>query len=496
MRGKIMPLYTDSTAVLGMLKKMSGQTAFIPLLKEMHVLMLRLNIRLRPFYIWTGDNVLSDTLSRGPSAKGEFERALDGWKDSTKISLDKDDWQFSPEEVSELDEEFGPFVVDATSDVTGSNEHFTRFWSMNDDCRLHDWAGLNIFCNLPFSIMLSILLHFLRCKLKSPLGTTYAFAAKTRATYASHVRAWVTFCCYFEAPILPATDLSLSQFLVFQSKTCSPASLQGYTAGIRSFHLDNGFPWIHVSARPIVHRTMMGLKRLFGQPSTPKMAISTEHLLAMRKFLDFSKKNDAHFWAACCTAFFGCFRKDNITTEKSGSFNASANLCRGDLLPEGGFARSLSSTWWVRVRHSKTNQTHSRVNLVPLIAQPGSPLCPVASLVVAFACNPNAVPQSPAFCSFDAGGNASPLTHGTFVRRLKELISLIGLDPTKFSGHSFRRGAATLAFSLTGSHELIMSLGDWRSNSYLGYRQVSDQSRCVLPRLMAASATRTVSRAV
>jgi hypothetical protein len=73
MRGQIMPLFTDSTAVLGMLKNMSGQTAFIPLLKEMHVLMLRLNIRLRPFYIWTGDNVLSDTLSRGPSAKAEFE---------------------------------------------------------------------------------------------------------------------------------------------------------------------------------------------------------------------------------------------------------------------------------------------------------------------------------------------------------------------------------------------------------------------------------------
>jgi hypothetical protein len=57
------------------------------------------------------------------------------------------------------------------------------------------------------------------------------------------------------------------------------------------------------------------------------------------------------------------------------------------------------------------------------------------------------------------------------------------------------RGAATLAFSLTGNHELIMGLGDWRSNAYLGYREISDQSRCVLPRLMAASATDTVSRA-
>jgi hypothetical protein len=82
-----------------------------------------------------------------------------------------------------------------------------------------------------------------------------------------------------------------------------------------------------------------------------------------------------------------------------------------------------------------------------------------------------------------------------FVRRLKELISLIGLDPNAFSGHSFGRGAATLVFSLTGNHELIMGLGDWRSNAYLGYRQISDQSRCVLPRLMAASATDTVSRA-
>jgi hypothetical protein len=183
MRGQIMPLFTDSTAVLGMLKNMSGQTAFIPLLKEMHVLMLRLNIRLRPFYIWTWDNVLSDTLSRGPSAKADFEEALDEWEYSNVISSDKDDWQFSPEEVSELDLEVGPFVVDASSDETGSNAHFAKFWSKENDCRSHDWAGRNIFCNLPFSIMLSILLHFLRCKIRSPLGTTATFVVPAWLTH-------------------------------------------------------------------------------------------------------------------------------------------------------------------------------------------------------------------------------------------------------------------------------------------------------------------------
>jgi hypothetical protein len=78
-------------------------------------------------------------------------------------------------EVDQLDKEFGPFEIDATSDETGSNAHFAKFWHAKDDCRTHDWAGLNVFCNLPFSIMLSIILHFIKSKLRSPLGTSATF---------------------------------------------------------------------------------------------------------------------------------------------------------------------------------------------------------------------------------------------------------------------------------------------------------------------------------
>ena len=47
--------------------------------------------------------------------------------------------------------------------------------------------------------------------------------------------------------------------------------------------------------------------------------------MAMRGHLDFSKPADVMWWAAALTAFFGCFRKDNVTVDKESSFNSSAN---------------------------------------------------------------------------------------------------------------------------------------------------------------------------
>ena len=138
-------------------------------------MMIRKNIRFRAFYVDTKANDLADPLSRGPIQQANFNRALDSWRNSRHISTDQDDWQFSPIEVSQLDDEFGPFEIDATSDETGSNAHFAKFWHAKDDCRSHNWAGLNVFSNLPFSIMLSILLHFIKSKLKSPLGTSATF---------------------------------------------------------------------------------------------------------------------------------------------------------------------------------------------------------------------------------------------------------------------------------------------------------------------------------
>ena len=129
-------------------------------------------------------------------------------------------------------------------------------------------------------------------------------------------------------------------------------------SGIRSFHIDNGYYWPHVSSRPIVHRTMRGLKRVFGAGPKQQFDITLEILMAMRGHLDFSNPADVMWWAAALTAFFGCFRKDNVTVDKESSFNSSANLSRGDFAPhKGSWANVFEGPLWVRVRRSKTNQS-------------------------------------------------------------------------------------------------------------------------------------------
>ena len=57
--------------------------------------------------------------------------------------------------------------------------------------------------------------------------------------------------------------------------------------------------------------------------------------------------------------------------------------------------------------------------------------------------------------------------------RLKALLNAIGLDPEKWSGHSFRRGGASLLFRLGVDPLTIQACGDWSSDTFLRYLEVN-----------------------
>ena len=48
----------------------------------------------------------------------------------------------------------------------------------------------------------------------------------------------------------------------------------------------------------------------------------------------------------------------------------------------------------------------------------------------------------------------------------------IGLDPTSYAGHSFRRGGASFAFQSGILVGMIKLLGDWKSDAVLLYLTV------------------------
>ena len=49
------------------------------------------------------------------------------------------------------------------------------------------------------------------------------------------------------------------------------------------------------------------------------------------------------------------------------------------------------------------------------------------------------------------------------------MLQEVGVDSSKYSGHSFRIGAATTAAKLGVSDSLIMILGRWRSSAFVRY---------------------------
>ena len=129
----------------------------------------------------------------------------------------------------------------------------------------------------------------------------------------------------------------------------------------------------------------------------------------------------------------------------------------------------------VCIKWSKTNQCADRVLKVPIAAIPGSPLCPLQAYKHMLRLTP-APPSNPAFLHF-VKGSLVTLTYRSFTSNLRSLLASAGLASKSYSGHSFRRGGATFAFKAGVPGELIKLHGDWVSDAYLLYLNVSLQQK-------------------
>ena len=62
-------------------------------------------------------------------------------------------------------------------------------------------------------------------------------------------------------------------------------------------------------------------------------------------------------------------------------------------------------------------------------------------------------------------------TYQKFLDQLRRLVD-IGLEPSHFASHTFRRGGASFAFQAGVPIEMIKKLGDWKADAVLFYLTV------------------------
>ena len=307
----------------------------------------------------------------------------------------------------------------------------------------------------------------------------YRFAKSTRNNVKSQIRQWIYFCTYFGLPVLPASETDLCMFMELMSNTSGYGHLKNVLGGVRYLHHTLGYQFPSDSVR--LEDTLQGLKRKLK--GTPKQVLPIDPVILRRmfKFVNMKNTRELALWCGFLIAFYTLFRKANVCP-KDQKYDLETVLKRGDIIIDEENERVL-----IFVNFSKTNQYQRQCHVVP-IPKNEDPSLDLFSHLRALFKKVKADKDAPAL-------SYSPklfITHQPFTEKLKSLLAKSGLDPSLYSGHSFRRGGASYLYSVGGSTLMVQVMGCWSSQIFTRYLYLSLEDRLAAQNLIMNSINETV----
>lgn len=279
------------------------------------------------------------------------------------------------------------------------------------------------------------------------------------------------FCSYFDLEMFPCTIESVCLYAEFLSRSFkSYQTIRNYVYGVKLLHelLEIAFPPLQTVEYRL---TLKGIQRKKSHLPRQAEPITPDILLAIAVKLDFENAVHVTLWAVYLCSFFCMLRISQIIPKSSSKSHIKLVLLRKDVQFKDNMAL-------ITIRWSKTNQFKDRVLLLPLGVIPNSILCPVQALKLMVSTVPGSE-QDPLF-GVREGTRLLPLNYNRYQAMLRHFINLIGRDPLSFSSHSFRRGGATWAFRNKVPGYLIQTQGDWKSDAYKLYLDVSLDQRLLV----------------
>ena len=237
-------------------------------------------------------------------------------------------------------------------------------------------------------------------------------------------------------------------------------------------------------ASPEISFLKQASKRVLAKSPARKLPITVDILLAIFKCLDFRLPLHVSMWAILLVAFFSLLRKSNLvpTTLADVASNSATHLGMCDV----SFHQDLCI---LQVYKTKTIQFRQRALQIVLPFIPHSVLCPVSALQHHLA-NFTQNNRAPLFTIHTPAG-FKPVTGHHFTKFLKSCIVNIGLDPTQYSPHSFRRRGATFAFNAGASPLFIKFLGDWSSDACMVYLVLNPAQKLSVAKTLAQNIPKT-----
>lgn len=311
------------------------------------------------------------------------------------------------------------------------------------------------------------LAHFGLC---AAVLESQCLAPSTAGRYHASALYYVRWLLASGLPLQPCwhhpTEGLLQAFVAFLAVTCSAETIKNHLSGLK-FYLSY-YSQVDWTGYLRLQRQLKGIQRSKGSKQQQKRPITMQLLLlwVLRLREQWSSRVQC-LVLACVFGVFGMLRRSNLVPGSASLFAGRKHLrrCDVELVPDL-YALRLT------IRETKTLQCREREHVVYIAGSRGAPLDPVRLWEQYTASHP-AAEDAPLFNYYDKGGQSVPLTFSGLAAGIKELVGMVGLDPSKYAAHSLRRGGASGALQSGIAPFFTKFQGDWRSECYMRYYTVS-----------------------
>lgn len=272
----------------------------------------------------------------------------------------------------------------------------------------------------------------------------FARRSKAESTLLAYRTDWRDFCDWCEAHglgPLPAAPASVASYIAECAERLKVSSIQRRLSAIAEAHKAMGVESPTTTA--VVRSTLKGIRRTLGTATVQKAPAVTADIRAMVEATD-AGLIGVRDRALILLGFAGAFRRSELVSLD---------------IKDCAFGKDGLT---ITLRKSKTDQDGAGRKIgIPYGSNPET--CPVRTTQAWI--DASAITNGPLFRVVDRHGHIrgrSP-SPADVARIVKKLALRVGLDPTKYAGHSLRAGHATSAAIAGASERSIMNQTGHRS---------------------------------
>ena len=291
----------------------------------------------------------------------------------------------------------------------------------------------------------------------------------TKKNLTCQLSAYEKFCDKYMIEYFPCDTKQLCRFGQHLSRTFeSPDAVANYISGIRTCMALLGLQIPDAQDRQM-KMFITGLKRTMSHSVKQAEPVTPELLLKLSKVVNYTDIIEMVAWTGLLLGFYMFLRKSNLVPDTMDGFDRNQQFCRGDVNLLG-----IDKAMMIEIRWSKTIQFKQKILRLPVLPAKNKAICPVFWMYYMIHKIP-AEPQHPVLFLGKQTGLA--LSANQLIYRFRKWLILSGHNPTIYSLHSLRRGGATFAYQSDIEAEMIKLLGDWASDCYKRYIDVSMDKR-------------------